>query len=75
MHEQTTLIRLNDKISAIVEHYKMLKEENEALRLESVRLRAEGELKSQEISKLIEQNALKDSEIESIVDKLESIMA
>ena len=75
MHEQTTLTRLNDKISAIVEHYKMLKEENEILRLDSVRLKAESELKSQEISKLIEQNALKDSEIESIVDKLESIMA
>jgi hypothetical protein len=75
MQEQTTLARLSDKIVTIVEKYKALKEENETLRLESVRLKAESELKSQEIAKLIEQNALKDSEIESIVDKLESIMA
>jgi len=75
MHEQTTLTRLNDKISTIIEHYKMLQEDNEALRLDIVRLKAEGELKSQEIDKLIEQNTLKDAEIESIVDKLESIMA
>ncbi|HUH43400.1 MAG: hypothetical protein PHI38_02700 [Sulfurimonas sp.] len=75
MHEETTLTKLNDKISTIVEHYKALKEETETLRLENVRLKAESGLKSQEIEKLIEQNALKDSEIESIVDKLESIMA
>ncbi len=75
MQEQTTLARLSDKIVTIVEKYKALKEENETLRLDSVRLKAESELKSQEIAKLIEQNALKDSEIESIVDKLESIMA
>ena len=72
----TTLINICDLLEKNFKKLdNMLKEENEALRLESVRLRAEGELKSQEISKLIEQNALKDSEIESIVDKLESIMA
>ena len=75
MYEETTLTRLNDKISTVVENYKILKVENEALRLDNVRLKAQNELKSQEIDKLIEQNALKDSEIESIVDKLESIMA
>lgn len=75
MQNQTTLARLSDKVSAMVEYYNMVKEENEALRVEIVGLKAENELKNQEIEKLAEQNALKDSEIESIVEKLESIMA
>ncbi|MDD2651763.1 MAG: hypothetical protein PHX44_01775 [Sulfurimonas sp.] len=75
MQNQTTLARLSDKVSAMVDQYKMIKEENEALRVEMVKLQAQNELKNQEIEKLTEQNALKDSEIESIVEKLESIMA
>ncbi|MCK9473020.1 cell division protein ZapB [Sulfurimonas sp.] len=74
MQNQTTLARLNDKVSTIVEQYNSLKQENEALRMELITLKAESEIKSQEIDKLIEQNAQKDSEIESIVEKLESIM-
>lgn len=75
MQDQTTLARLSDKVSAIVEQYNIVKEQSEALRMEIVKLQAQNELKNQEIEKLIEQNALKDSEIESIVEKLESIMA
>lgn len=74
MQNQTTLARLNDKVSTVVEQYSTLKAENEALRIELVKLKAEGEIKNQEIEKLIEQNALKDLEIEEIVEKLESIM-
>lgn len=74
MQGQTTLTKLNDKISAVVEQYNLLKRENESLRLEVVKLKAESEIKNQEIEKLIEQNAMKDSEIESIVEKLEEIM-
>lgn len=74
MQNQTTLGKLNDKISAIVEQYNSLKEENKTLRLDVVQLKAESEAKNHEIEKLAEQNALKDSEIEAIVEKLESIL-
>ena len=74
MQNQTILARLNEKVSTIVEQYNSLKEDNEALRIELVKIKAEGEIKNQEIEKLIEQNVRKDAEIESIVDKLESIM-
>ncbi|MDQ1263055.1 MAG: hypothetical protein QG559_56 [Campylobacterota bacterium] len=74
MQNQTNLIKLNDKISAMIEKYSQLKGENEALRLEVVKQKAENEIKNQEIEKLIEQNSLKDLEIEEIVQKIESIM-
>ncbi|MBW6489096.1 hypothetical protein [Sulfurimonas sp.] len=74
MQNQTPLSKLNDKVSAIVEQYNSSKEENEALRLEIVKLKVENEAKNHEIEKLSEQNALKDSEIEAIVEKLESIL-
>ena len=74
MQNQTTLAKLSDKISSVVEQYNSLKEENEVLRLELVKLKAESEIKNQEIAKLIEQNTQKELEIESIVEKLESIM-
>jgi len=74
MQTQTTLAKLNDKISNILEHYSALKHENEALRIEIVKIKAESEIKNQEIEKLIEQNTMKDLEIEEIVEKIESIM-
>lgn len=74
MQNQTTLAKLNDKISVILERYSSLKLENEELRKEVIQLKAQSEIKNREIEKLVEQNAMKDSEIESIVEKLESIM-
>lgn len=75
MENQTTLAKLNDKVSNILERYNSLKNENERLRIEVVTLKGESEIKNQEIEKLIEQNAVKDLEIEEIVEKIESIMA
>lgn len=75
MQTQTTLSKLNEKVSAIVEQYNLFKQENEYLRMEMVKLKAESEAKNREIEKLVEDNALKDLEIEEIVEKLESIMA
>ncbi|MDP2893167.1 MAG: hypothetical protein Q8N78_02225 [Sulfurimonas sp.] len=74
MQNQTTLSKLNDKVSAIVEQYNFFKHENEMLRLEVVKLKAESEAKSKEIEKLVEDNSLKDLEIEDIVQKIESLM-
>ncbi|MBS4067815.1 MAG: hypothetical protein WC279_02250 [Sulfurimonas sp.] len=74
MQNQTTLSKLNDKVSAIVEQYNFFKHENEMLRLEVVKLKAESEAKSKEIEKLVEDNSFKDLEIEDIVQKIESLM-
>jgi len=74
MDNETTLEKLSNKVSQILQHYNSLKGENEALRTEIITLRAEREIKSQEIEKLVEQNAMKDLEIEEIVEKIESIL-
>lgn len=74
MQTQTTLSKLNEKVSMILEQYNLFKRENEHLRMEILKLKAESEAKSREIEKLVEDNAIKDLEIEEIVEKLESIM-
>ena len=75
MENQTTLQRLNEKVSAIMKQFHYLKAENETLRNEVVTLKAQSEVKNQEIEKLNELNTMKDLEIEEIVDKIESMMA
>jgi len=74
MENQTTLERLNDKVSQILQQVHSLKGENEMLRTELVTLKAEREVKDQELEKLTEQNIMKDLEIEEIVNKIESIL-
>ncbi len=74
MDNQTSLEKLNEKISNILQQYNSLKSENELLRTQVVTLKSESEIKNQEIEKLIEQNTKKDLEIEEIVEKIESIM-
>ncbi len=74
MQTQTTLSKLNEKVSTILEQYNLFKQENEYLRMEVVKLKAQNEAKDREIEKLVEDNAQKDLEIEEIVEKLESIM-
>ncbi|MDO8453535.1 MAG: hypothetical protein Q7S59_03065, partial [Sulfurimonas sp.] len=64
MQSLTSLERLSEKISQIVKNQDSLKSENEAIRNELITLKAEKEIKDQEIEKLIEQNAKKDLEIE-----------
>ncbi|WP_457748536.1 hypothetical protein [Sulfurimonas sp.] len=74
MDNQTTLNKLSEKVSTILQEYHTLKGENEMMRNEIVTLKADCELKNQEIEKLIEENAKKDIEIEEIVNKIESIL-
>ena len=74
MENRTTLEKLSDKVSQILQQYHSLKGESEVLRNELVTLKAESEMKSQEIEKLIEDNTMKDLEIEEIVNKIESIL-
>ncbi len=74
MENRTTLEKLSDRVSQILQQYHSLKGENEVLRNELVALKAESEIKSQEIEKLTEDNTMKDLEIEEIVNKIESIL-
>ena len=74
MDSQTVLEKLDAKVSDILQHYRSLKDENEMLRTEIVKLKSENEMKNQEISKLIQQNTQKELEIEEIVSKIESIV-
>ncbi|ADN09791.1 hypothetical protein [Sulfurimonas autotrophica] len=74
MDNQTTLNKLSEKVSYILQEYHALKGENEMMRNEIVTLKADCELKKQEIEKLHEENAKKDIEIEEIVNKIESIL-
>jgi len=74
MENQTTLEKLSEKVSNILQRYNDLKTETEMLRTEVVTLKSQNQIKDQEIEKLIEQNTMKDLEIEEIVEKIESIM-
>ncbi|MDF1879502.1 hypothetical protein JHD46_07610 [Sulfurimonas sp. SAG-AH-194-C20] len=74
MDNQTTLEKLDEKVSQILKGYNNLKSENEMIRNELITLKAEREIKDQEIEKLSEQNNMKDLEIEEIVNKIESIL-
>jgi cell division protein ZapB len=74
MQEQTTLDRLGEKVSQVLQQFHSLKGENEMLRNELMTLKAERELKDKEIERLGEENAMKDLEIEEIVNKIESIL-
>ena len=67
----TVIEQLNEKIEAMVTRYEALKTENETLRNEVVTTRGQSEAKDARISKLEEDNALKDIEIEDIVKKIE----
>lgn len=74
MENQTTLNKLNEKVSQILEKYDALKVENSMFRTELITLKAEKEVKDQEIKNLIEQNVMKDLEIEEIVNKIETML-
>jgi hypothetical protein len=74
MDNQTTLEKLNEKVTQILQEFHSLKGENEIMRTELITLKAEKEIKDQEIERLSEENSIKDLEIEEIVNKIESIL-
>ena len=74
MENQTIVEKLDQKIDQILQKCENLGNENEVLRNEVVRLKAEKELKDAEIEKLMDENSMKDLEIEEIVNKLESVL-
>jgi len=74
MANQTTLEKLDEKVSNILEKYNSLKSKNEVLQAELASLKIEKELKDQQILKLEDDNTMKELEIEEIVSKIEGII-
>ncbi len=74
MQNQTTLEKLDEKVSQILRKYHELKSENETIRNELITLKAQKAIQVQELEKLSEQNTMKDLEIEEIVSKIESML-
>jgi len=70
----TTLEKLDEKVSSILQKYNTITKENEAMRAEIVTLKADGELKKQQIAKLEDDNTMKELEIDEIVNKIEGIL-
>ena len=68
---QTMIHELNDKIEAVISRYEHAKTENETLKNELNSLKESIHAKDAAIVKLEEANALKDIEIEEIVNKIE----
>jgi len=74
MENKTTLEKLYESVSQVVNKYNALKSENEMIRNELITLKAECTIKTQKIEELTDQNAMKDLEIEEIANKIESIL-
>lgn len=74
MENQTGIDKLNQKVAQIIAEYNGLKEANEALKLEVVSLKAQADEKDKEISRLEDDNVMKDLEMDEIVKKIESII-
>lgn len=68
---QTMIHELNEKIDAVISRYESVKTENEILKNELSAIKEGSQTKDETIIKLEEENALKDLEIEEIVNKIE----
>ena len=64
MDNQSSLEKLSERVSQIVQQYHSLKGETEMMRKEIVTLKAEKERKDQEIERLSEEKAIKEIEKE-----------
>jgi predicted RNase H-like nuclease (RuvC/YqgF family) len=74
MDNRTSLEKLSDQVTHILQSNSSLKEEVGALRTELMTLKAEKELTKTEMDRLVEENLKKDIEIEEIVNKIETIL-
>ncbi len=74
MEEQSILDRLGEKVSLILQQYHELQGENELLSNEVVVLREQNEAYASQVEQLEDDIAVKELEIEEIVNKIESIL-
>ncbi len=75
MENRPVIDRLGEKIDEVVARLKRLEEENVRLRNEIVALKAQSEAKDAQISKLSDELAMKDLEIEEIIGKIEAMLS
>jgi len=74
MFEQKVVEKLSTKIDELVSKYNSLKDENESLRQELVRVKAQSEAKDAQIAKLEEDLRQKDMEADDILSKIEEVL-
>ncbi|MFK5975839.1 MAG: hypothetical protein QM493_04975 [Sulfurovum sp.] len=74
MENQTITENLHNKVSNILEQYQILKEKNEALTTNILTMSQALEDKTKELEKRIEDDAMKDLELEDIIVKIENIL-
>ena len=74
MENKTTVENLHHKVSNILEQYQILKEKNEALTANMLTMSQKLEEKTKELDKRIEDDAMKDLELEDIIVKIENIL-
>ena len=75
MEEISALDKLSQKVGNILTAHKALKEELEVLRSENETISAQNTVYQKDNVRLVEENSMKDLEIEEIISKIESIMA
>jgi len=71
---ESVIEKLAQKIDNLVQKYETLKEENETLRRELVTCKAASEAKDADITRLQDELALKEMELEEIVKKIEKVL-
>jgi len=74
MEEQSILDRLGEKVSQVLQQYHELQGTNEMLTNEIAVMREQNEAYATQIEQLEDDIAVKDLEIEEIVNKIESIL-
>lgn len=74
MQIQTITENLHNKVSNILEQYQILKEKNEALTANMLTMSQKLEEKTKELEKRIEDDAMRDLELEDIIAKIENIL-
>ena len=75
MEELSALEKLSEKVGTILSAHSAQKEELEQLRNEIITIKAQNEVIQNDNVRLVEENSMKDLEIEEIISKIESIMA
>ena len=75
MEELSALEKLSEKVGTVLSAHSAQKEDLEQLRNEIITIKAQNEVIQNDNVRLVEENSMKDLEIEEIISKIESIMA
>ena len=74
MEEQSIMDKLGEKVSQILQQYHELQGENEVLTNEVAVMKEQNEVYAAQVEQLEDDIAVKELEIEEIVNKIESIL-